>query len=334
MINFNSLNYYQKINFIFRNITTAISIFGILGNILVICVFSRKSLRKYPYSFYSQIKACGDCVILLYCINTWSSFTFNADLDLVNAFFCKFDLYFVYVMTIMCLSFLVLISMDRLVSIAYPNRFKFLKTTWFKISILGVIITYSFLVNMILPLNTNLIVLGTGNQTTKRCDIDFDAFTKQSWLSVGHNIAIIFLANNILIIKLVWFITSSRRKIANNIGNNQRTSSKDRKFAISAIGLSLVAFGCKLPLSVTIIVTSMINLTDLDLHFAIISIDLTILAMENAASFYVNLSLNSLFYQEVRQILGLSSFLETTTTTKNNNTNTADKNNKTLKQSS
>lgn len=245
---------------------------------------------------------------------------FDADLDTVNTFFCNFDLYFVYVNTIMCLSLLVLISMDRLVSIAYPNRFKFLKTMWFKLSVLAVIIVYSFLVNLMLPLNTEIVFVPMENRVIKMCTFDMNVFTKQSWINVGHNVVLIFLINNGLIIKLVWFITSSRRKIANNSSNSTKTSSKDRKFAISAIGLSLVAFVCKLPLNITIIVTSMIDMTDFDMHFGIIAVTLAILGLENAASFYVNMALNSVFYQEVRLMIGLNAKMEFT------NTNTAEKN--------
>lgn len=97
MPSFDRLNYNQKVNYVALYVRAIVAILGIIGNILVICVFFRRSLRKYSYAFYSQMKVCGDIVVLLYTFNQLASFDWDDDLTLVANWLCSISQYTVYV---------------------------------------------------------------------------------------------------------------------------------------------------------------------------------------------------------------------------------------------
>ena len=62
-----------------------------------------------------------------------------------------------------------MISVDRLITVVYPNRLKILKTRWFQVGITFAILIYSMLICILLPLNTTLREVTTGNQTVRTC---------------------------------------------------------------------------------------------------------------------------------------------------------------------
>lgn len=317
MFNYNSANDYYKVNFIFQNINVFISLIGIIGNVLVICLYLRRSLRKLSHSFYGVAKAVGDTFVLLYHFKLWSEVAWEAPLDKVNVFFCKANEYVFYTTIISCSCFLVLNSADRLVTIVYPNRFKFLKKRWVQAMLILIAIVIGASANIILPLSYNLNV----RPNRISCITPRQTMTIHSETYLGCNVLIIFLINNALIIRLVVFILASRKKVLVNVTSRKdmKYSVKDKKFAISSIGLSFVAFVCKLPIGITYFVSFSTGLNP-DISEMVLAICSTIMIVENSASFYVNLSLNSIFYDEFMAMTGrtrkiISSFDDS----KNNN---------------
>lgn len=312
MINFANISTFRKLNFIFRNITVLISILGTFGNILVIIIFFRRSLRKYSYSLYSQVKALGDIFILVYQFRIWSNITWDANLDIVNVFFCKADEYLLYLFCVACLWLLALISMDRLLIVAYPNRFKIYNKKWFQVILILIAFAYSAGVNILMILNSNYSVssrTGLGN-----CMVSLDILTTQSWIYAGNIFGIVLMLNNALIIRLIVFIASSRKKVTTiSSTNNTQTSSttvpkrnsshKDRKLAVSAIGLSLTAFVCKLPFSVFLIISINAKVSS-EITSMTQSICIAFMTLENAASFFINMLLNSMFKDEFLIMIG------------------------------
>lgn len=302
MPNFNDLTIYLKVNYVFLNIQFAIAVVGMIGNILVILVFARKSLRKYSYSFYCQMKACGDMIVLLYAYRNWANFVLDSNLDLTAPFFCVLNQVLPYVAGAFALEILVIMSLDRLLTVAYPNRFKLIKKKWLQVLVVILVAAYSWGINIVLPFNTQYTVTQVGTQTIISCTISAAISIIQSWIRNGNILFIILIVNNSLNIKLIWFIISSRKRVANN--SQTRSTSKDRKMAISGIGLSLTALICKLPLGVVTVISNYQKLP-YDQAIMITYISITLLVVENAASFFLNMFLNSMFRDELFKMLGL-----------------------------
>lgn len=301
MVDYKNLNYFQRISYISQNVQVIVSLFGIIGNILVICVFFRRSLRKYSYSFYCQLKALGDTIVLLYTFKNWSSNVLDANLDTVSPFFCLTSVYAAFSLDVWCMCLLALISLDRLLMVMYPNRFEPLKNRPLQIVFISALLIYSLAVNIILPLNTSFVTSQIGNQTTQSaCLASPEILAEHSWIFVGNILVLILLVNNAVNIRLIVFIVSSRRKVANHHESgttNRSTSFRDRKFAITSIGQSLIAVTCKLPLGIVTIASNYLNL-DFDTFMSLISISVSIINIEHAAAFYVSMFINTVFYQE------------------------------------
>lgn len=123
-----------------------------------------------------------------------------------------------------------------------------------------------------------------------------------SWFANGHILVIILVINNACNIKIILFILASRKRVATNSQN--ANFGKDRRMAISGMGLCFTALVCKLPLQVVMFLADYMS-WPLDQTIMIVYIAITLLVVENAASFFVNISLNSSFRIEFLKMIGV-----------------------------
>lgn len=303
------MNHYQRLNHIFQYVLALVGFVGILGNLLTFCVFRRQRLRKFSYSFYSRVMVCSDVIVLLHTFRHWAATVFNANIDLVASFLCTIDEYQPYVATFSSLWLLTLISIDRLVTIAFPTRFKLLKARWFQVTLVLVVISYSLLVNILLPLNYRLEFANRTNSSSSaqaaaaiRCSISPQIASRQSWIYLVNILFLTLIANNIISLWMVFFIFLSRKKLT-SLGSRRQSTVRDKKFALSSIGLNMCSLVCKLPFSIGLLVASYVNL-DPDLNDLIFTINIVVLDAENGAAFIVNILVNSIFYNEFLNMLG------------------------------
>lgn len=311
MLDFKNLNPYEKITFIFQNLQLIVGLVGIVGNILTICVFQRERLRKYSYSFYCRAMACSDILVLLHTFRHWSAFVLGADLDLIGPFFCTMDEFLVYVTTFTSLWLLTLISLDRLMTIIFPNRFKVVKSRWFQATLVLIVVVYSSSVNILFPIYNRLVFVHSNksNYSYLECYLPPAASNWLSWLYLDNLFISTMFINIVLNVKMIHFLVSSRRKF-NKYGqphqHNSRLSSKDRKFILTSIGLNICCLICKLPFTIAMILFTYIKVED-ELFDMIFTINVMIMDMDNGASFFVNIFVNSIFKEEFLYMFRLKS---------------------------
>lgn len=98
---------------------------------------------------------------------------------------------------------------------------------------------------------------------------------------------------------------STTTTIANKTTGRRNTSNRrerrDRKFAISTIGIGLVAFFCKTIIGVCNVVLANSTL-DLNVYTVIYNSGFILVAVESGSSFWVNLYLNSMFRGEFKRV--------------------------------
>lgn len=319
MVNFNSISFNSKITYILICIQFAMSISGIVTNILAICVFSRKSLRIYSYSFYCRIKAASDILISVYIIRNWTLFIMDFDIDGTTEFLCILNKCLAQIAGMLSLGMLVVISLDRLLLVMYPNRFGVLKKRWFQLIAVFSVIVYSCCLNLVLPLNTQYVVSQVGNQTVRSCVVPSNTTLTHSWIRNCNILVIILIINNALNIRLITYIIASRRKVASNATQN-RSGSKDRKMIICAISVGFAALICKLPLGTAQLINIYLRIPS-DLSSLILNCCITVMSIEYSAMFFVNIFLNTSFYIEFLNMFGLKRE-EFTSNTGNNRSNT------------
>lgn len=152
MVDFNSLNYYQKWTYIVQNIQFAICIIGIISSTFTFVIFLRKRFRKISFCFYARIMALSDGFCLIYSIRHWAALILDQDLDFVSVGLCKLGEYSVFSFSSVSVWLLALIGFDRCLTIIYPNRFPFIRKLYFKSLMVGFVIVASFSMYLAMPI--------------------------------------------------------------------------------------------------------------------------------------------------------------------------------------
>ena len=298
---------YLKIRFIFEYILFTVGIIGVIGNVFVIIIFSRQSLRKYSYSFYCVIMAISDIFFLANIFIDWTSYNFGADLLTVGPVFCKLVSIIPYYFADFSIHLLTIIAIDRMISIVYPKLFLVIKKRWFQSLIVAIMALIVLSTNIIVPIYSNIIEIPLKNssQTIQACSITAESLIIEMWITIPNFVLVNIIINNWINIKTIRFIMASRRRVNVNAKNrNSSLSSRDRKFAICSICLNLVSMVCKLPFFICLLVVTYANLSFEEI-VSIIKITSTITYIENGFSFFVNMLVNSLFYDEFMILFGL-----------------------------
>lgn len=315
MPDYDKLNEYEKITYVATYMEFVIGIIGLVGNVVVVFIFSRQSLRKYSYSFYSRGKTIADSLFIAFSLRNWTRYVYGIDIQLANQFSCVFWGYGDYVVGTIGQFFLLLTSIDRVVLIVYPNRFQIFRKKWFQITLALIAVGYSLLVNILLALNSFLIDIPLGgNQTMKMCIMPSNIITIQAWIILIHVLGMVLAANSLLNFKLFLFIRSSRNKVASyanstNINNNNnnaanlKTQKNDRRFAVASIGQSLITFVFKFTSGI-LHTTAITSNFSLDKYIMIFTLVIMIFIIDGAVTFFVNIAINAVFRDEFLAVLG------------------------------
>jgi hypothetical protein len=301
MLDFNSLNYYQRVTYIFKWLIGILGFIGVISNLLAICVFSRKSLRKYSYSFFCVIMAISDVFLLLHLFRHWASYLLQADLSSTSQFFCTMDTFTENISATFSLWMLTVISFDRLFTVVYPNRFQIFKKRWFQVLIVVVLLVYNIAINLPLAIGYQIVNYYIRPYLSiQKCFISLSLNISQSVILAVNFIFTIILVNNVVNVKIVWFLVSSRQKISESLGmaKVRKISSRDRQFAIFSIGLNLNCMFFKLPLILSLLIggTLKMDLYQTQLFYTAVGF---FYSLDNAASLFINLFVNSVFYEEM-----------------------------------
>ena len=289
------VNYYEVGNSLSKNIQALIGLIGIISNILAVLVFEQKKLKKYSYSIYWKLKACFDSIILLHTFRHWARHVLNVDIDLISPIFCHFNEYQPYVAALISLYMEFLITLDRLFTIVYPNRFQIIKQKRFRITAISLIIIYSLLSCLVLPLNYRLDEISG----TKICYVRHFILNIIWFICLLNVLVVNIFINTILDFKIISHIIRSRGNVGKDL-----SSKIDRKFAISAIGLNIVSLSIKAPYLVGNLLSFCFNLS-IEQFEIIFSVCLTIILLEKMDTFLINISVNSTFRQEFLSMVGI-----------------------------
>lgn len=281
------VNYYDEENSILKNIQALTGLIGIMANTLAIFVFERNGLKKYSYSIYWKLKAYFDILLLLHTFRHMTRYFLKADIDLISPLFCRFNDYQPYVAATISNFLEGLITLDRLFTIVYPNRFKIIKQKRFQITAISLIVIYSLLVCISLPLNYRLDEISG----TWICHISREKL-KIVWLICLLNVYIVnILINPIIDFKIISHLIKSRR----NVPNRNRLNHIELKFGLSAIGLNMTSLLFKVTFLIGNLLAMFFNIRHSEMIF---SICFSILLLSYSDMFFVNFIVNSIFRRE------------------------------------
>lgn len=303
--NFTLLNNYQKVTFIAQNIQLIISISGIMGNSVAFTVFLRKPLRSQSYACYFRLMCFADSIILAHSFRHWFRIVLGVDTDLMSPLFCRLGEFQPFTASTIAIWLRLVILFDRLIHISYPNYFWMVKDKRFQLIAISIIIGYSVLLNLTLPLNYSLQVDKNSNKnsTTQICHLP--AEIRELHLELfSSDVAITIVIATILDLKLISNIYSSSKQEKNELYRPHSSIVKDRKFAISSIGISLANFVCLFTFGILILASVKFNL-NVDQMQTLFTCVITVTLCSNASTFFISLFMNSVFYREFRELIGL-----------------------------
>ena len=306
MLEYQNLNYYQQITYIFLYIQFIFGIIGIIINILVFLTLFRPSLNQYSYSFYYRVLAISDITVLIHCFRRWFAFFLDANIDLISPFFCAVSSFLPLVSGALSVFLVTIISVDRLATMVYTHRFMALRKRWFQWTIVLIGLLTSVSINIVVPFNFHLIVVTSKNSSlsTTVCYVSSEFKSLQMKITLTHFFLVNVLINNLLNVRMIWYVISTRRKLSQlSPLSHKSTLIRDRKFAISSIGLNIASMLLILPMIIVILIQKEFNYS-IDQVLAYQAIVITINVFNNAfLSFFINMFLNSLFYREFFNLL-------------------------------
>ena len=307
------MNYYHRGNSISLSLQASIALIGLISNTSAICVFGRKSLKKHSYSFYWRVRAFFDNLTLLHFFRHCVRHFLNVDIDLMSPFLCRINEYQPYVFSAICLWIECVITVDRFLTIAYPNRFILIKQRCFQIAIISIIAAYSTLASINLPFNYRLDRV-IGSNDTWICHAPTDSL-KLNWTVGLINVLVVNLViNPFLDLKIICKIVSTR----GNIRRMSRTALIDRKFALSAIGLNISSLVLKLPFIACNLLSIAFGFNKSETEVAY-SICLILILVGKIDVFFVNFIVNSVFRREFFALFGYD--LKSNNNSSNNSNN-------------
>ena len=292
---FNLTNYsddYKSVNTAFKFMQAPFGLIGIISNILAILVFQRKQLKKYSYSFYWKCLAIFENLLLLHTFRHWFRHFLNFDIDLISPFFCRFNEYQPFVAGTAAICVESLITLDRFFTIIHGKRFKIVKQRSFRFISISVIIIYSLLLNIGLPLNYRLDEV-SGSNGTFICHVSVETFKQISTFLLINVLVFNLFINSFLDLSIIYHIITTRK----NIRSINRFSFIDRQFAISAITINVTSLLIKLPFFFGNFLATYLNLTPEQIEL-IFTVCLTISLIDKVDIFLINMIVNSTFRQE------------------------------------
>lgn len=303
---------YEEITTNFLRIQILMCTLGLLCNSITIKIFFRKSLRKYTFSFYCRILVFIDSLLLAHVLIHSVIIVSNAvqpkighvSCFLVLMFFCSIKDFLGLTLGTMSLLMLTLISFDRFITIVYPKQFLIFTQRWFQIILVLIVILYSFLANINVIVYFHYETVDLGNGIVKSvCYLPFDKQNIQSWILFAQFLLANLIVNNFFNIRIICRIVDSRRK-TKKMRQIAQSSLKDRKFAISAIGLNITSFISRIPVAVGILLSNYLGLTPEQAQL-VFTASVTIAILDHSFTLFINILLNSLFYKELLTIIGV-----------------------------
>lgn len=295
----NNVGGYESQIFIIQTLHSILCLVGIIGNSLVICVFSRQTFKNNSFSFYSRILCLSDTALLLHFIIHISIDFIDKNYELFSPMFCLTRYFVGYVFGTNSLWLLTLISIDRLIVIGYPNsQPSIIQKRWFQFTLVFLVFCYSVFVNINVPLNYQFEVIRQGNVSKLFCFVAIEAQIQQTFISLVNFILVSILINNILSVKLIVVVRNSRKKLQRSF------KSRDMKFSISSVGLNFASFFIRMSLVIGVVISKHLNLDSYqqDLSF---KIGLAIVTFDHSLNFFINFFLNSIFYKEFLIMIGI-----------------------------
>ena len=282
-----------------------ISLVGFITNIISFVIFSRKRFQNTIFSTYFRIYLVFEIMNLILPINKMFELNFGMYFYFISDFCCKLRRFFANCNYAMTPSFLVLISIDRYLSIAYPAKFPYRKKSLFQILISSVIITVNF--GFYTPFWFYYLKETRKNETNQTSPvISYECITLLQWLEYFNIFQQYVLPFSLMFLFTISTIRTVYKSRGSSSNNSTITKSKDMKFAISSITFNILFLLFSSPYFILFVLKDYFDLFDDESHLydLFYSISYFLFFFNSTISFYSNYISNSMFKKELKSLIG------------------------------
>ena len=273
-------------------------VIGAIGNTFSFIIFSRKAFKKTFFSVYFRFLAFTDTFTLLYTINDLTTAFYSQDLQNSSYISCKLFYYLIFSVAPISGWLLVIVSLDRMLTIVAPKKYTFKKVKLNQIILCVCLFVFNFCFYIPKALFSDYEAFNSSDNSSDlvyEC-VDTDEKRIVGWMDLFNSTLLPFFFMIVFTSVTISTIFKSRMRIFANT-NTARIKQKDIKFAITTVTLSVSFFLLNLPLCLYNLFTNEIEFNDADSSlFSTISI--FFFYSNFAVVFYVNLITNSIFRKE------------------------------------
>ena len=271
---------------------------GLIGHLLSIIVFLRKTFRSNSISTYCIALAIVECFTFIQLITDIYNLAYDIYLPDQNNPLCKLVFSsFVYLNSIQPW-IMVAFSVDKLLGMRV-NTIALFKKRWFQWTIVFGIVLFNLVLYIYFPILIRVREIFPGYFI---CDLTtigfFQIFMIVNVIESYLIPAIVMVITSILTILM---LAKSRKSIERNGHLSKDRKSRDKKYAISSLALNIMFIICRLPLAVFFMLSAFYSYYDI--YFYKVS---SLLFYVNASlSLFIHLVTNSVFRREFFVLLSL-----------------------------
>ena len=113
--------------------SVVLTVIGLFGNLLVVYILRKPQFSNKSIFRYLVATSINNCLVLM---TLWPYTLSGVYVNFISSISCKFIQYFGYLFYLVCPGILVINSIDRLISVKYPTRYKFRKRKKFQLFVL------------------------------------------------------------------------------------------------------------------------------------------------------------------------------------------------------
>ena len=285
---------------------------GLLGNLIGILVFFRKNLLKFPTRNLYISLAIFDTIYLVYRMIGELTIENGISMYLISNNWCKIFRYFRYSLGPISAWLLVYISIDKFISIQFPN-FKLIKLVKFQNTVIFIIVIFNLIYYIPFFIYSKLFIVYSNetnilnitnyiNNTNNELNCYFTELYHKKVLymmDLINSTLIPFILMFIFSILLIYTIFKSRLRILRlNSAVDRKKLRKDIKFAFTSILLNVAFVALNLP----VCIANLLNDIS-DFYYKLL---LYLFFISFCINFYLLFTFNSIFRKELLIFLKLS----------------------------
>jgi hypothetical protein len=275
----------------------AITMTGLITNTLSFVVFSRKRFKNTIFSTYFRFYIIFQTLNLMYPIQKALRLNFNISFSNLQNFTCRLIYYFAYVSYSVPQWYLVLISIDRFLSISHSDKFLFKNKSKFQL------LFSLFIIIMNICFYSPVLLFQFESFQNNQTNIT-EITNKCNNVSLLINIMDLFQSSLIPFVLMILSTCFTIKKVFESRKLINKNKSKDVKFATISIITNLIFLAFIMPYFIFIFFTYSANI-DTDLFLIFDSFTFLCLYFQFIDVFFVNICVNSIFRDELKILFGI-----------------------------